>query len=484
MRRESAAKKELSGTGNTRPKRAPQSAFSGAQYLVWLQVFVRLATFSMNTLVICIAGRRAFGVASVQFELLLSTILFLSREGMRNALLRVDVAGDGDNSSAEPGPSKRPSKQEQRIINSALVPIAAGMAMAGCLYWFYVGGSAQSLESLADKGAPYYRLSIAVYIAAAWVELWVEPLFVLSRARVLFKLQAKCEGIAVFCRCAAVVAMLLLGRYFARDDAGNNALRLLAFAVGQLAYAAVIVAAFAWYMAGELDYPIWMCYVPRKIAEAGTRSEGSYIGHTIGSLAVTFVGQSLLKHFLTQGDSMVMARFATADEMGIFAFVSNYGSIPARIIFLPLEEASRAVFSKTAAAVNAHSLSRQSSVDGNVQADARSASHVLATLGKLQLLLGTILAVFGTLYSPILASLARQRDAAVGQALAAYCLYLPFMGLNGFLEAFVHSVASKSQLVRINMWMVGFTAVYIMLAVQTLQRFELGSAGIIFANML
>ncbi|KAJ2350995.1 hypothetical protein H4S02_013697, partial [Coemansia sp. RSA 2611] len=72
---------------------------------------------------------------------------------------------------------------------------------------------------------------------------------------------------------------------------------------------------YAWHMSQVLDYPVWMCYVPRKLACGDGDANGGYIGSTIGGLAVTFVGQSLLKHLLTQGDSMVMARFATADEM-------------------------------------------------------------------------------------------------------------------------------------------------------------------------
>ncbi|KAJ2797485.1 Oligosaccharide translocation protein rft1, partial [Coemansia furcata] len=107
------------------------AAFSGAQYLMGLQVFVKLTTFSMNAVVICLAGHKAFGVASVQFELLLSTILFLSREGMRSALLRIDVnrgtddrvQSDADRSSVQ---SRRPPVYEQRIINAALVPIGVG----------------------------------------------------------------------------------------------------------------------------------------------------------------------------------------------------------------------------------------------------------------------------------------------------------------------------------------------------------------------
>ncbi|KAJ1739292.1 Oligosaccharide translocation protein rft1 [Coemansia sp. RSA 1821] len=445
---------------------ASQGAFAGAQYLMGLQIFVRLATFIMNILVIYIAGRKAFGVASIRFELLLSTVLFLSREGMRNALLRVDTTSGADKPASNYA-RKRPSGQEQRIINAALVPIAAGMLLAGCLYWIYVGGSAPMSE------ASYYRPSLAIYILAAWIELCVEPLYVLSRARVLFKLQAKCEAVAVSCRCIGVVVTLLLGYYLTTDQ--TNPLRLLAFAMGQLAYALAILISYAWHMSNELDYSVWQCYIPHK------RDTDGYISNAIGSLAVTFVGQSLVKHLLTQGDSMVMARFATADEMGTFALVSNYGSIPARVLFLPLEEASRAVFSKTAAAATADKSSI-SSKDARVQIN--NARSVLITLGKLQFLLGLFLIVFGTLYAPILAALVRHNDVAVSQALAVYCAYLPFMGFNGFLEAFVHSVATKSQLIFINIWMAVFTVVYMLAAIEALYRFKLGSAGIIGANML
>ncbi|KAJ2450117.1 Oligosaccharide translocation protein rft1 [Coemansia sp. RSA 2336] len=445
---------------------ASQGAFAGAQYLMGLQIFVRLATFTMNILVIYIAGRKAFGVASIRFELLLSTILFLSREGMRNALLRVDTTSGTDKPSVDYA-RKRPSAQEQRIINAALVPIAAGMLLAGCLYWLYVDGSVSMSE------ASYYRSSLAIYIVAAWIELCVEPLYVLSRARVLFKVQAKCEAIAVSCRCIGVVATLLLGHHLAAGQ--TNPLRLLAFAMGQLAYALVILISYAWCMSKELGYSVWLCYIPHKQEADG------YIGKAIGSLAVTFVGQSLVKHLLTQGDSMVMARFATADEMGTFALVSNYGSIPARVLFLPLEEASRAVFSKTAAATTADKTALSSK---DTQAQIRNARSVLTTLGKLQLLLGLFLIVFGTLYAPILAALVRQDDVAVSRALAVYCAYLPLMGLNGFLEAFVHSVATKSQLVYTNVWMAVFTVAYMLVAIEALYRFRLGAAGIIAANML
>ncbi|KAJ2450533.1 Oligosaccharide translocation protein rft1 [Coemansia sp. RSA 2424] len=468
---------------------AVDSAFSGAQYLMGLQLFVKLATFSMNAVVICLAGREAFGVASVRFELLLSTILFLSREGMRSALLRIDadrnagirVQPSSDRSSVQ---SRRPPMHEQRIINAALLPIGAGMAMAGALYIFF--GTRNSASGLAGTSAdtPHYYLSLALYVWAACIELCIEPLFALSRSRVLFKLQAKCEGIAVAGRCIVVVLALLAGRSFSAGVVDSNPLKLVAFAAGQIAYASLILLSYLRSMSCELEYPVWACYIPRKVALGSEGRQKSYIGPAVRGLAVTFVGQSLLKHLLTQGDNMVMARFATPAEMGVFAFVTNYGSIPARIVFLPLEEASRAMFSKM---VSSHGSSAETGSADYVSmstGDARTARHVLTTLGKLHLLVGSILVAFGTLLSPTLLSFVGQNDSPVAHALTAYCIYLPLMGMNGFLEAFVHCVATKKQLLRISIWMAAFTVAYALFAVQMLRGLKLGSAGMVMANML
>ncbi|KAJ2058865.1 Oligosaccharide translocation protein rft1 [Coemansia sp. S146] len=462
------------------------SAFSGAQYLMGLQVFVKLATFSMNAVVIYLAGSEAFGVASVRFELLLSTILFLSREGMRSALLRIDVdrSSAGDQARSDVGRSsvqrRRPPVHEQRIINAALVPIGVGVAMASALYFFYV---AYGTRSSTSADAPHYYLSLALYILAAWIELCVEPLFALSRSRVLFKLQAKCEGVAVAGRCISIVLVLLVGRSLS-GGVDSNPFKLVAFAAGQMAYAILILLSYLWSMSCELEYSVWNCYLPRKVALDSEGRQLAYIGPAVKGLAVTFVGQSLLKHLLTQGDNMVMARFATPAEMGIFAFVTNYGSIPARVVFLPLEEASRAMFSKMVSRNGGSARVDSSDLVGMSADDARIAHHVLTTLGKLHLLIGTILVVFGTLLSPTLLSFIGQGDSAVANTLTAYCIYLPFMGMNGFFEAFVHCVATKKQLFRISSWMACFTVVYALFAVQMLHGFKFGSTGMVVANML
>ncbi|KAJ2382809.1 Oligosaccharide translocation protein rft1, partial [Coemansia sp. RSA 2603] len=200
-----------------------------------LQVFVRLATFSTNAIVVKLTGLTAFGVASVKFELLLSTILFLSREGVRNALLR--VKGGDDN--------QKPSVREQRLINAALVPIITGAILAGALYTIYGKGVIGSM--------PYYAESLAVYVLAAWVELLVEPLYVLSRAHVLFQLQARGDAAAVTARCVVVALTLIAG---SKDSDGENEFRLLALALGQLGYAVALLFSYAWLMRAHLGYSL------------------------------------------------------------------------------------------------------------------------------------------------------------------------------------------------------------------------------------
>src|SRR5947208_3484123 len=84
--------KEASSSLSGDASRILSSSISGASSLVLLQLVSRLSTFFMNQIVLRYTDPATFGIASVQLELLLITILFLSREGFRCALLR----GGGD----------------------------------------------------------------------------------------------------------------------------------------------------------------------------------------------------------------------------------------------------------------------------------------------------------------------------------------------------------------------------------------------------
>lgn len=87
----------------------------------------------------------------IQLELVLSTILFLSREGIRTAILRV----------RSPGP---------RELNLSFVPVLAGVPLALAIAGTYVGYADEEL-----KARPLFREAVAVFAVAAVLELLTEP---------------------------------------------------------------------------------------------------------------------------------------------------------------------------------------------------------------------------------------------------------------------------------------------------------------------
>lgn len=54
-------------------------AFRGVKYLMISNIFQRLCTFTLNQMMVRYSGPEVFGLAAVELELLLSTLLFLSR---------------------------------------------------------------------------------------------------------------------------------------------------------------------------------------------------------------------------------------------------------------------------------------------------------------------------------------------------------------------------------------------------------------------
>jgi len=60
------------------------------------------------------------------------------------------------------------------------------------------------------------------------------------------------------------------------------------------------------------------------------RQEQFYFDAALLKLSMTLTAQSLLKHVLTEGDKMMLAKFTQNEELGVYAFVLNYGKCALR----------------------------------------------------------------------------------------------------------------------------------------------------------
>ena len=109
--------------------------------LVLVQLFIKGINFGLGVLVVRATGAKLYGVAAVPIALLLSTVLFLSREGVRMACARVDVRAHACRGSAS----------RQRAQLAALVDASWATLPSAALV---VAPTALGLARIGGGGAP------------------------------------------------------------------------------------------------------------------------------------------------------------------------------------------------------------------------------------------------------------------------------------------------------------------------------------------
>lgn len=157
------------------------------------------------------------------------------------------------------------------------------------------------------------------------------------------------------------------------------------------------------------------------------------------------------------------------------------GSLIVRILFQPLEETGRTLFSKL--------LNKKDSTNERVADDSdRMAIDVLMLIIRFHVILGLIFVCFATNYTGTLIDLLvgkkwSQSEGNAPLVLSFYCVYVPVMGINGITEGFVQAVASKSDLSKLSYYMVGFSLCFMGAGVLFMHVLQLGAIGLVLANM-
>ncbi|KAF8797724.1 RTF domain-containing protein [Phlegmacium glaucopus] len=438
---------------------------SSASSLMALQLFSRFFTFALNQALFRLASPSAFGAAAIQFELILSTILFLSREGVRNALLRVSAHADTN----------------VKRTNMSFLPIIFGvpLALSTCLVYAHV--ASQEMQE-----QPYFNSAIAIYAVAALWELLCEPLYNKAMADLKTGIRVRAEGLGITSKSLTTFLLLV----YNTSRAKGEDLALIAFAAGQLMYSMVM---FLVYISHFGDQHMRL---KRPSASSGTLL--SYIDQELLLLSLSMSSQSLVKHFLTEGDKMILTWFSPLHDQGGYALAVNYGqpstllrlkyrqinhqsigSLIARIVFQPIEETLRVFFSR---------ILNNASKEIDSEEKTRSITQAASTLHSLlsiQASLSLIFVTFGSAYLPIFLPLLLPQQYMATSApriLAAWIWYIPVLALNGGLEAFLSSVASPKDFNEQSRWMIGFSVIYI-LATICLYRLGLGDASLVYANI-
>ncbi|KWU43849.1 hypothetical protein RHOSPDRAFT_5013, partial [Rhodotorula sp. JG-1b] len=142
--------------------------------LVVLQVVSRLFSFALNQLLLRSTSPHAFGVATIQLDTLIATVLFFVREGLRGA-----VANNTETAAL---------RRQTLLIPTLLTP-AALLACAG----FYAFCSP---STSASAPPPQWSSTIFLYSLSVLIELVSEPLYLetLAAWQILTTKRVKVEG--------------------------------------------------------------------------------------------------------------------------------------------------------------------------------------------------------------------------------------------------------------------------------------------------
>ncbi|KAF8162135.1 RTF domain-containing protein [Pholiota molesta] len=440
------------------------ASVASASSLIALQLLSRLTTFALNQALFRLASPTAFGAASIQLDLVLSTILFLSREGVRGALLR--AAGDqalGRNgaSPSAGGPGNA------RTANLAFLPVLAGIPLALGTAALFARAAGAELQA-----QPHFQAAVGMYALAAVGELLSEPLYNVAMSELKVGVRVRAEGLGVTAKSLTTFLVLM---YDAR--AGTGGLALVAFALGQLMYSAVVFGTYLAYLG--VGYMRPKLPSPSSSSSKSATLIATYLDPTSLQLSLTLTLQSLVKHFLTEGDKLILSWFSPCAIRRIRHCCQLWLARGAYCFPAHRRDAAR-LLSRTLGAGTANPHLRQNS--NQIPAYTTTQEHDTALIESSAAL---------TQYSypnlplphpprlryrispppPSAAAPARVPSNERPSVLAAWVWYIPVLAVNGALEAFLR------------VWMIGFSAIYITAAL-LLYRAGLGDASLVYANIV
>ncbi|KAJ5721147.1 uncharacterized protein N7483_009081 [Penicillium malachiteum] len=434
------------------------SSATGTTFLILIQVASRMFTFLSNQLILRALSPMVLGIAA-QLELYQVSILYFSRESIRMAIQRQPLGAKT---------SKLQSTASQSIVNISYLSPLLGIAATTVFTILY-----QHFAPEKALETSFFNASVIITGLAALMELTIEPFFAIIQQQMLYQKRAVVEMPAAFMKSFTTCTIFLYTFRTGQQSGGA-----LPFAFGHLSYSITLVVGYCALLLPRSSERRFS-FLPVLIKDrAGAEYFLGRFSRKLSSLAASLFFQSVVKHLLTQGDSMMLAAMASLEDQGIYSLASNYGGLIARIMFQPLEESSRNLFSRL--------LSPDETGKRNITQVRFAKQHLTDLLRAYQLLLVLVFPIGPIVVAQGLHLLGSRQWASpqVGDLLSLYCYYIPFLAFNGITEAFVASAASPKEIRHQAIWMGAFSVCYALAAYLFLEVWFMGAYGLVLANIV
>lgn len=456
-------------------RRLVASSTTGTTFLILIQVASRAFTFAANQLVLRHLSPTILGAAT-QLELLSTTVLFFSRESIRTAIQRqppdsaYDVAVGENDRKVNGGTDARiaQSAPTQSVVNVSYLSLFLGFPLSLMITAAYVWFAS---EEVSQK--PYFLTSVAITGLSAFLELCTEPFFAVVQQHMLYRTRAIAETAAAFMKSAAICTAYI----FAANRGWQ--VGVLPYAIGFLGHSFALGCGYAIMMnrSGTQKRP-YSILLSRIVSADDMNFIAGLFSRPLMTVAGSVFFQSTVKHLLTQGDAMMLAAMSSLEDQGIYSFASNYGGLIARILFQPIEESSRNLFSSLLP-----SSKSATQINNNISVAKSHLLDILRAYGLLSIFIFPLGPTFIPLLLRIIAG-HRWTHPKIISLLSTYSFYIPFLAFNGISEAFVSATASPADLRKQTGWMGVFSACFAFAAFLFLRVGQLGVEGLVWANIV
>ena len=375
-------------------------------------------------------------------------------------------------------------------------------------------------------------------VAGVVLELLAEPWYGLALAVGAFKLKVLCEGLGVTIRLAATLVAIRT-HCFGLSASDEMDLAINAFSVGLFAHGA-FVWVFYWrtvrrlamstgaaMSADEDGAPLdaskeSVCRAYRTGQATLVQPPGPLFSRVRRALLRSstlfreLFSESLLRLVLTEGEKAVLATKGNLASQGVYDVISSLGALVVRVVFRLWEDFTFAAWSRPDDS-NAASTADDAAIAKMATASSPTTKHapastsfdaaahavvgaraspvsapkwdLLFSMLRLACHFGALAVTFGPPLAPRLlwtlfggARTADFTSQAAVDVLVAYVHYIPLLGLNGLLEAFVRATSAEKELKTVKMAMIACSLCYVGLCAVTLFVLDAGATGLIMAN--
>ncbi|AMD21868.1 HFR013Wp [Eremothecium sinecaudum] len=449
----------------------------GVTFLMMGQLFSKLVSFIVNSLLVRFLSPRIFGITSF-LDFLSSTVLFFSREAIRLATLRIKATGSENEtrpiSNDEIDHENHPAVL-QSVVNFAYIPICISIPLSLILWkWQYSNLNEYFIE------LPFFRLSVSLVFLSITIELLSEPFYVVNQFMLNYKLRSQVEGAGVTVSC--VTNFIVIYWYenwvngsgeMLHDSRKQEGIAILAFALGNVLKSVTFFFMYLFdYLRRSLGPKKQFSMILTKIY-LPERSYSYYFQPDILRHFKKVYFQLCFKHLLTEGDKLIINSLCTIEEQGIYSLLSNYGSLLTRLLFAPIEESLLMFLTRLLANKSSNNL--------------KLAIEVFLNLVKFYIYITIIIVIFGPMNSSFLLKFlvgSRWSSTNVLETIRFYCFYLPFLAMNGIAEAFFISVATGDQILHHSYFMMVFSGIFLSSCWLFVGHLKLSLEGLILSNMI